>query len=211
MATALKNIEPGEGPPRNDLAPVRTQALDATPERYVVRELTMALDGGFQFLYRDPGLAQPLPAGGIAAVVAGFAAPAAAVAFVAAVRGMDGETPLDLQIYGPPIFVVLRLDPALNWRFSTDHPAISLKDNDVADHYGGLRHVMPDGTVQTDPGDGCRIAYFAANPPAVGEAGQYSHGFNFHVELTRTGANGKSEALPIIIDPDVGYPGGSNT
>lgn len=211
MATALQDFELADAPSRNDLAPVRTEWMRPNPARYVVRELTMALTGGLQFLYRDPGLAQPVPPGGIADVIAALTAPPpAAAGFAAGVAGAEEETPLDLKIYGDPIFILLQLDPTLKWRFSDDHPAISLKDNDVAGHYGGLRHVMPDGTVQANPGVGCRLVYFAADPPQVGPDGNYSHGFNFHVELTNTGAHGTS-VLPIIIDPEVGYPGGSNT
>jgi hypothetical protein len=43
--------------------------------------------------------------------------------------------------------------------------------------------------------------------------GTYRHGFNFHLELIQASASATSgnTILPIIIDPDVGHPGGSNT
>jgi hypothetical protein len=218
MATALREGGVAANAHKNSMTAVSGEWPYAPPERYIFRELTMELNNGLQFFYKDPGLAQPLPAGGIDVVIATLLPPppagaALVAAAVAAAGNAPQETPLDLKIYGAPTYVVLRLDPALNWRFSADGAAISLKNAGVANHYGGLRHVLDDGTPKVEPTEGCRLVYFAAMPPAVGANGQYRHGFNFHVELVQNSSGHSSEQsmLPIVIDPDVGYPGGSNT
>lgn len=216
MATALREPDVSQAAPTNDLAPVRSEQPFEAPERYIFRELSMKLEGELQFFYKDPGLAQPLPEGGIAAVVAGILnppAPAAAVMAAAVAAAVTQETPLDLNIHGDPAFVVLRLDPALNWRFDSDEAAVSLKDAGVADHYGGLRHVLADGTIQAEPAVGCKLVYFAAKPPVLGPDEKYRHGFNFHIELVQASSSSTSgdSILPIILDPDVGHPGGSQS
>lgn len=211
MATLLREADFGQTAPGNDLAAVRSYWPYAAPARYIFRELSMKLEGGLQFFYKDPGLAQPVPPGGIEAVVADLLDPPPPATDGSADSAQ--ETPLDLNIHGDPAYVVLRLDPSLNWRFDSDEAAVSLKDNSVADHYGELRHVLADGTIQTEPATGCRLVYFAAKPPALGPDGSYRHGFNFHIEIVQnsTSATGGESILPIIIDPDVGHPGGSES
>jgi hypothetical protein len=215
MATALNLSEVGQTVPANDLAPIRKEWPDAPPARYIFREVSLELNGGLQFFYRNPGLARPLLQGGIEAVIAALIAPPPrAVSLMAAPPGPAvRQSPLDLRIYGLPAYVVLKLDPELNWHFSADQAAVSLKTATVGESYGGLRHVLPDGTIRPEPGPGCSIVYFVARPPAIGPDGSYRHGLNFHVELVQNISGGSSESsiLPIIIDPDVGYPGGSNT
>lgn len=208
MATALRQSDAAADARRNDLAPLPAEWPGAAPARFIFREISMKFEGGIKFFYKDPGLAQPLPAGGIAEVVAGLVAPPPGG--LANLGELTEDTPLDLNIHGPSSYVVLRLDSDLNWRFDSNEPAVSLKDAAVGNHYGGLRHVLADGTVQEDPQAGCRLVYFVAQPPALPANGSYRHGFNFHVELIQVD-NNASGILPIIIDPDVGHPGGSAT
>lgn len=215
MATLLRERDLAQHAPRNDLAPLRTDWIYAAPRRYIFRELSMKLDGGLQLFYKDPVLAQPVPAGGIAEVVAGILNPSpwGPVVTAATASAVAQETPLDLNIHGDPAWVVLRLDPTLNWRFDSDEAAISLKAVEVSRFYGGLRHVLDDGTVRAGPTVGSRLVYFAARPPALAVNGSYRHGFNFHLELVQASASATSgdTILPIIIDPDVGHPGGSQS
>jgi hypothetical protein len=219
MATALQSRLfglPDTGPPRNDLEPVRTGWAYPAPKRYILRELSMKLDAGLQFFYKNPGFSQKVPVEGLAKVIAGILDPTAATPALiagAVTTARAEETPLDLDIHGDPTFVFLRLDPTLNLRFDSDEAAVSLKDERVGDHYGGLRYVLEDGTVRAAPAVGCKLIYFAARPPALGPNGRYRHGFNFHVELVQRSpsATSRDTILPIIIDPDVGHPGGSQS
>jgi hypothetical protein len=215
MATALREINDAPSP-ENDLAPLRVEWPYAAPERYIFRELSMKLEGGLQFFYKNPVLSRDVPPGGLAKVIADILnpAPPAPALFAAAAAGVGAEeTPLDLNIHGDPAFVFLRLDPTLNLRFDSDEAAVSLKDAGVADHYGGLRYVLEDGTVQPEPATGCKLVYFAAKPPVLADGEEYRHGFNFHLELVQVSPSATSpdSILPIIIDPDVGHPGGSTT
>ena len=194
----------------NQLAPVRTDDPGDAPARYIYRELTVALNGGLQFFYKNPGLAQPLPAGGIDEVIADLLAPVESN-FFADVGAPALETPLDLNVHGDPAFVVLQLDPTINWRFSSTEPAVSLKDGAANEFYGGLRHVLPGGVAQEAPAPGCNMVYFTVRPPLNPPNGHYRHGLNFHVELSQNISGGGTGILPLIIDPDVGHPGGSPT
>lgn len=216
MATALRQSDIAGIGPSNDLAPVRSEWPYAPPGRYILRELSMKLEGGLQFFYKDPGLARQVPPGGIDEVVSELLDPpvrSSAVAAAASTAATAEQTPLDLNVHGDPAWIVLRLDPAINWRFDSDEAAVSLKDDAVASHYGGLRHVLADGSAQPEPATDCQLIYFAAKPPTLDADGSYRHGFNFHLEIVQLSPSATSpdSILPIIIDPDVGHPGGSDT
>ncbi|HEY0412731.1 MAG TPA: nucleotide synthetase [Allosphingosinicella sp.] len=219
MATALRTQDEGFAaqtlPPsaaaHNDQAPVRPEWRGAPPERLVVREISFLMDSdGLQFLYKDSAAAEPLPADGIGEVAA-----SAAAAPLPPLIGLSGaglataETPLDLSLTGAPAFLVFKLDTRLNWRFSRTEPAITHKQAAHAAFYGGLMHVDRLGNVSAAPVDDCRVAFLVARPPA----GPYRHGFNFNVELIQKPHVGDSEprVLPIMIDPDIRFPGGSTT
>jgi hypothetical protein len=224
MATKLRDRELGlvqGGRPKNALHPVRANWPYPAPKRFIVRELSAKIEGGLQFFYKNPGLAKKVPAGGLACAIAEILNPppmglierivAAAAALVK--PKLKQQTPLDLNIHGEPAFVFLRLDPTLNLRFDSDEAAISLKDARVGNHYGGLQYVLEDGTVLSEPAAGCKLVYFAVSPPLLVKGEEYRHGFNFHLELDQLSPSATSEisVLPIIIDPDVGHPGGSDT
>lgn len=219
MATALKprswEASIAElAPPRrpvNELAPVRPRLPGITPERVIVREITFLMDSdGLQFLYRGAVSAVRLGEGGIDEVVRGLAtAPYDPFVAPAALNDGDGETPLDLGVTGEPAYIVFKLDPRLNWRFSDNEAGISHKHSAETAYYGGLQHVLPDGSYAEEPVEDCRLVFLTANPPP----GEYKHGFNFHVELVQKPLLGKTQPrfLPITIDPDIRFPGGSET
>lgn len=61
------------------------------------------------------------------------------------------------------------------------------------------------------PKNGSKVAYFIADAEKAGRnepRNEYSHPMNLHVDLRQT-VNGDKYYMPIIIDPDVRYPGGS--
>lgn len=218
MATALKprswEASLAEVPPLrkpyNELAPVRPRLPGIAPERVIVREITFLMDSdGLQFLYRGPASAVRLGDGGIEEVVRGLAtAPFDPFTAPASLDG-DGETPLDLGVTGEPAYIVFKLDPRLNWRFSDNEAGMTHKHSAETAYYGGLNHVRPDGTYVPEPVEDCRLVFLTADPPP----GEYKHGFNFHVELIQKPHLGKTRprCLPITIDPDIRFPGGSET
>jgi hypothetical protein len=111
----------------------------------------------------------------------------------------DETSPLDLNSEVPCYFV-LELDAQHNWQFQHDGPAITGKTH-LHDKYCELRHVHKGSG--HDPADGCKLIYFAAiDPPGKEKPGK--HPFNFHVEFLQAGG----KRLPIIIDPDIRWPGG---
>jgi len=57
-----------------------------------------------------------------------------------------------------------------------------------------------------EPKDNCKIAYVIAKGDKAGAV--YSHALNLHVDLIYEGK--KRRFIPLMIDPDVRYPGGSN-
>lgn len=110
-------------------------------------------------------------------------------------------------------YVILILS-GKNWQFSHDkHPfSIGLESTDPPAYYEP-RKVDGNGVVLDRDGvkDGCRIAYFIADGPAAnsGTPGVYEDPFNLHLELIDRDSEGRPSRVPIIIDPDVRYPGGS--
>lgn len=220
MATALKNpdwsrdTDQTQGPPFQDddgQFPVRTEAPEVVPDRVIIREISFLMDSeGLQFLYRDASPASPLPGSNIDTVIDHLATgrPLPILDMGDAAAGFDG-TPLDLGVTGEPTYIVFKLDPRLNWRFSDRDAAISHKNADDAGYYGGLRHVRPNGTHSERPVADCRIVFLVAMPPS----GEYKHGFNFHVDLIQKPHldHTKERILPLIIDPDIRFPGGSGT
>ncbi|MEA3014867.1 MAG: hypothetical protein QOD42_3412 [Sphingomonadales bacterium] len=208
MATALKEITTAA---RNDRAEINLD-VPAVPTRYAVREIGFTMvNGRLQFAFASHGRAQPLPRGGIDAVVAGLLTPSSA-AMLAFGPGRAAaaapQTPLDLDVSGDPIWLVYMLAQPSNMRFSTALKAMTHKQREHRPYYGGLRHVAK-GVESSRPLARCRLIYLAAAPPADGE---YRHGFNFNVELEQDpGIEGNPRSLPIEIDPDIRHPGGSTT
>jgi hypothetical protein len=220
MATAFKNPDWGRpiGPTStarsrddNDQFPVRTQAPAVVPERVIIREISFLMDSdGLQFLYRDAAMASRLPGANIDTVIEHLATgkPLPLVDMGDGAAGSDG-TPLDLGVTGEPTYIVFKLDPRLNWRFSDNDPVISHKNEDDSVYYCGLRHVRPNGSSSDRPVADCMIVFLVAEPPS----GEYKHGFNFHVDLIQKPRldHTQERILPLIIDPDIRFPGGSGT
>lgn len=115
------------------------------------------------------------------------------------------------------VVYVLQLDK--NWQFSRDHAPFSTEEgmtNPIGArrcHYGA-RRVDPNGNQErVIPGmpakDNCMVAYFVSNgaKAASGTTGRYTHPLNIHVDLL-FGAQDKGR-IPLIIDPDIRFPGGS--
>ncbi|MBV8686173.1 MAG: hypothetical protein JOZ90_16410 [Alphaproteobacteria bacterium] len=215
MATALLNERPDPvtQPARNDHTPIRPGMEDVEPQRYVIREISFLMDSdGLQFLYRDPGRAVAIGSSEIRGIVPTLMASSFPSSLGLTGAGLGtAETPLDLGLRGEdgPAYIVFKLDQRLNWRFSQSLPAVTHKREEEAQFYGGLTYVDDAGKIYTAPIESCRLIFFTANPPAK----DYRHGFNFNVELIQKPHvdDDAPRILPIMIDPDIRFPGGSST
>ena len=109
-------------------------------------------------------------------------------------------------------YVILKIT-GKNWQFSRDRdpfsiglvstqPEVYFEPRKVDDQ----GNIVPRGTVQDD----CRIAYFIADgATAFDDSEIYEDPFNLHLDLLDEDSNGDPSPVPIIIDPDVRFPGGS--
>jgi hypothetical protein len=112
--------------------------------------------------------------------------------------------------------VIIRLAQGKIWQFCSDQPPFTLGTKAFkADVYREARrfdngvperiYQQPANSGEFKPvADGSRVAYFIADNRASGNF--VNHGFNIHVELTFRGSHVR---LPIVIDPDIRWPGGS--
>lgn len=112
---------------------------------------------------------------------------------------------------GEAHYLVYHLDDSLSWRFSRDFEPFT-KDASIADDeiFAAPRlinvtgEMLPTGKFATD----CRFAAFIFTPPANAPA-EYVFRFNLHIELLDDPTDpNKGAYIPLIIDPDVRWPGG---
>lgn len=183
------------------------------PEVATVREIDIRLDGG-QFVAEFTAAnydVNVLAYGGIAGVVS---------------RVASGNLPMldephpkepyktNLSLQNRTYcYVILKLS-ARNWQFSRNEDPVTLgyeatKPQEVyfsprkVDEQG---NILGRGAVQDD----CKVAYFIAD-------GAVAHGlepdrvdpFNLHLDIMVKDSDDNPSPIPIIIDPDVRYPGGS--
>ncbi len=188
-----------------------------TPERIIVRKLTLAFGPTGPFAYSNPDRYHPCTKFGDVAdmidrIMADNYDPQAEAA--------PYFRPLDLHLGATTCFII-RLDKDISWRFGRTLKGATLGQgkfdfpDDVKNYYD-LRHVWKDETTMqtydeldqcTEHSQYCRLIYFIAKP-VVGRG--FNHAFNLNVEFVYPdGAAGEINTLPIVIDPDVRYPGGS--
>jgi hypothetical protein len=103
-----------------------------------------------------------------------------------------------------PTWLLIELDPSINWRYSTAHPAATTKEAVPAGSNADLRHVFHAGgelRATREPTEhDCRFIFFRVCKREENE----KQGFNLAVELYQQVANGQYlYEIPIIIDPDV--------
>jgi len=114
-------------------------------------------------------------------------------------------------------YVIFRLARSKKWQFCRDQPPFTLGTKAFkTDLYREARRFEADGTISKvfqDPPqsgtfkpqeEGSRVAYFIADNTTSGDF--EDHGFNIHVDLLYQGSHVR---LPIVIDPDIRWPGGS--
>ncbi len=148
------------------------------------------------------------------------------------------QSPYDIQI-SRQSFVVIMLDPGLNWRFTPKSRGLTTKKFYGSDNFGLTFVVNVDGdsVTFTDPlkaravppdldlapeslGDStklvkCRQLYFAAarrRPDCLPEVPGYNsrQGFNFHIQFFNDATGADARRLPTIFDPTVPNSGGAS-
>jgi hypothetical protein len=117
--------------------------------------------------------------------------------------------PLDVNLTDTTLFIFY-LNPNRKWRFKRNARAVTLGEFEHMDEqecYYKLRHVLTDsiGTELAPLTGHCRIAYFVGTQAS----NEFAHPFNLHVEMFYPGGGPKPNTIPIVIDPDIRYPGGS--
>ena len=113
-------------------------------------------------------------------------------------------------------YVVFLLDRGWNWQFARQGGVISVEEG-VGDYFREARRVddrgMPTGRDAPAPIDGAMAAYVIAHGQRARQRSpddSYSHEFNLHVEFLEHDGSGRIVSRqPLIIDPDIRYPGGN--
>jgi len=115
-------------------------------------------------------------------------------------------------------YIIFLLRKNKNWQFAQKHWPITIGEKYQAFFYDAARadsKGIPDyGDDEDLIREGCRVAYvMAAADEALSTAGAYRHSINLHIDLINDvkDKNGviKKCYLPIIVDPDIRFPGGS--
>ncbi len=125
--------------------------------------------------------------------------------------------PSPLSVHNDDLsYVVFLLDRGWNWQFARQGGVITVEKG-VGDYFREARRVDDHGTA-TDrrtpaPVDGAMAAYVIAHGARArrhSPGDSYSHEFNLHVEFLGRDRDGHAAyRQPLIIDPDIRYPGGS--
>jgi len=97
-----------------------------------------------------------------------------------------------------------------NWQFSHDDGPITIEEK-ADDAIFEAHHIDASGALKVPPKPGCRAAYVIADADAAYDAaGKYQHRINLHVDFISEDENGDPTIfMPIIIDPDIRHPGGT--
>jgi hypothetical protein len=175
------------------------------PQRLIVRQIDLDLGGGeFNLVFREPDKSHPV------ASLPGVLQKIQNSQYQNQLPVPEYHRPLDLNIVEPSL-VVIFLSYGWKWRYSHQRFGITLGENVDQSYYANLRHVLGRVTSPNPFGhlDGmCRIAHFLARP----EAGTFAHSINFNVELVHEDVFGDPpNTTPIVIDPDIRNPGGSQS
>ena len=115
-------------------------------------------------------------------------------------------TSLSISISKPTVLLLL-IESPYNVYFSENGTPFTYDGDRDNDRFYDARKVDRDGNIKehNDKVRKCQIALLTINPPSSPD---YWDPFNIHVDLFEAGGNPDFN-IPIIIDPDVRYPGGS--
>lgn len=121
------------------------------------------------------------------------------------------ETPLSIRHNEHAHMIFLLKE--MNWQFMGGHDPFRVQ-KDKGTRYtrprcAWIKDGAPVAERQPDRGQ-CRVAGFVSNAKAdMGVQREFVTQFNFYISIKITGKDGKERYLPLVIDPDVGYPGGN--
>lgn len=203
------------------------------PTRYIARiidfkevPVVVGQDPELHACFRAELAPQPLPPGGIIDAIRGLFTstpsglnPLLTSRMTAAAEATGGgylRSPLDLEVFQEPTYIVYILGRPSNMYFRPDEKAIVHKNPQDKPHYGALRHIRASATTYEDNEKGledCVIVSFIAYPPQAPTVPpppdfSYAHGFTLRVRLRQPAdSHGNPRVLDIDIDPDIRYPG----
>jgi hypothetical protein len=174
------------------------------PDRILVRQIGLVEGPDGPFGYIAPDVAWPYSDAALDRILDGLRCGYYE-------RGAPAEPfnrPLDVSCCANTLFVFFLSDQR-NWRFTRNAKAITLGCDDAGDrdNYYKLRHVVDDsvGTPDSPSHADCKIAYFVARK----SSDRFAHKFNLNIELVYQPDCEGANTMPIVIDPDVRFPGGS--
>jgi hypothetical protein len=137
---------------------------------------------------------------------------------------MAPEEPFDSQLSlnnDELRYIIFRLKAGKNWQFAREGWPITIGDEGKNYFYEAHRvdrkGIWDKGDDRKLIRDGCQVAYvIAAADEVLAKTGAYCHPINLHIDLIHE-VDGlldgkpikKTCYLPLIVDPDVRYPGGS--
>lgn len=185
--------------------PIReVTANDPVPEQILVRQIGLVEGPGGPFGFIGPDAPRPYSEQAFNRILddllEGNYAPEESVDLF--------NRPLDVNCSATTLFIFY-LSNQRDWRFTRRARAITLGDFDKQEqqNYYGLRHVVDEGITGAPPTSDCRIAYFIAKKTSD----RFAHPFNLNIELVYTTDTEGENTVPMVIDPDVRYPGGSGS
>ena len=113
-------------------------------------------------------------------------------------------------------YIIFVLDDETNWEFMPEKEPIRIDKKGEGLYFNPRCTYLPKDspsakTTRVPPkGEICRVASFIAKSEEepLEQDGSFTTPFNLYVRLTYN-VQGRPRQLPLIIDPDVGYPGGN--
>lgn len=108
-------------------------------------------------------------------------------------------------------FIAFALNPEKNWSYieeTKNHEDVIKKFINSSKNYGDVRKMDRNGVVvkEDNPQNDTVIAYFTADGEAASKYGDYEDYFNLYTVIK----DNDGALIPIVIDPDVRYPGGND-
>lgn len=185
-----------------------------TPTRATVREIDAdVVDGEIQYFFSAGNYDIDLTTfpGGLNGLIASLQTTGASLPDTNNLRPPPPATPLSLS-NRELTYVIYRLSLIKNWQFASNFPPFTIgkAGKESKCHFRarrvdrqGVKDRIVDGLPEKS---GCKIAYFISHGAKAYVNGDYIHDINIHVELLY---GGNSVRMPLVIDPDIRFPGGS--
>lgn len=126
----------------------------------------------------------------------------------------------DLSLNNDSLSLIVYQLSSKNFQFGSRGWPITVADKGYGKkaYFDAKRVFFRQGKIYSDNGDsgdpvidGCKVAFFIADHMKANTefTGNYSDAINFHIEFYYDDDDKNRRYIPIIIDPDIRYPGGS--